>query len=191
MSLSSTVVVKQVTFVSALRVGPSHFHIYVCVCIDSQSGSDTYRLERICRSLTADSPRYIWGFSHSSLPPPSRHWSHLSFVFWTAAARWSSEPASASEARENIIRAPHAWHWLHSALTHELGGKHRCPPIGRRPLPYIITGSVTQQKWLNKSGGMRWQRWHVRSEGLTRWQRAEGISASYLNKLVIHRSYEN
>lgn len=142
------------------------FHIYVRVCIHSQGGSDTYRLSRICRSVTADSPRYIWGFSRSSLPPPSRHWSHLSSVFWTAAARWSSEPASASEARENTIRAPRARHRPHASDT--WAGRTRMPPIGRRPLPYIITGSVTQQKRQNRSEG--WQRWHVRREGPTRWE---------------------
>lgn len=39
-------------------------------------------------------------------------------------------------------------------------------PLNRiRPLPYIIRGSVTQQKQQNKSGLMRWLHRHILSQG--------------------------
>lgn len=105
--------------------------------------------------MTADSPRYIWGFSQSSLPPPSLHWSHLFFSFWTTAARWSSELASASEAKKKKRKSQRCGMTPHRCDIWA-GRKTQVPSNRIRPLPYIIRGSVTQQKQQNKCRMMRW-----------------------------------
>lgn len=65
-----------------------------------QSQRSCYHMNLTCtHARGANSPRCIWGFCRSFLPPPCPHWRRLVSSSWTEVARWCF--ASESEVKTN------------------------------------------------------------------------------------------